>query len=177
MRILAINGSLRTGLTNGALLRAAGTLAPAGMQVDLYEGLGALPHFNPDLDAPGMTPPPSVAEFRALIANAQGVLISSPEYAHGVPGALKNALDWAVSGNEFTDKPVVLWNAAPTGGEHAHAALRETLVTMGAKFLDDACLRAPLVRRQIDAQGKLTDAALAGQLTGSLVKLAAIRCD
>ena len=93
MKILAISGSLRRVSSNSTLLRAATLLAPEGMEITLFEGLGGLPHFNPDLEG---TEPPSVPDFRARLQAADGVLICSPEYAHGVPGVLKNALDWVV---------------------------------------------------------------------------------
>src|SRR5271165_5402171 len=92
MRILAISGSLRSTSSNTAVLRAARTVAPSGVDIIIYEGLGALPHFNPDLD--GNKPPQSVLELRYEVGLADALLISSPEYAHGVPGCLKNALDW-----------------------------------------------------------------------------------
>ncbi len=127
MKIIAICGSLRAQSSNLALLRAATNL---GIDVQIYEGLGSLPHFNPDDDVEGATPPAAVAELRSLLANADGILISSPEYAHGVPGSLKNALDWLVSDGALVDKPVALINASPTGGEFARDALVETLRTM-----------------------------------------------
>jgi NAD(P)H-dependent FMN reductase len=127
MKILAICGSLRAQSSNLALLRAAATIAA---EVEIYEGLGDLPHFNPDDDVEGATPPPAVAELRAMLAEADGILISSPEYAHGVPGSLKNALDWLVSDGALVDKPVALINASPVGGEFARDSLLETLRTM-----------------------------------------------
>ena len=127
MKIIAICGSLRAQSSNLALLRAAANL---GIDVQIYEGLGSLPHFNPDDDAEGATPPPAVGELRTLLASADGILISSPEYAHGVPGSLKNALDWLVSDGALVDKPVALINASPVGGEFARDSLVETLRTM-----------------------------------------------
>ena len=127
MKIIAICGSLRAQSSNLALLRAATNL---GIDVQIYGGVGSLPHFNPDDDVEGATPPPAVAELRALLADADGILISSPEYAHGVPGSLKNALDWLVSDGALVDKPVALINASPIGGEFARDSLVETLRTM-----------------------------------------------
>src|SRR5512134_528071 len=117
MKILALSGSLRAGSSNARLLRAAAAVAPPGMAFTFYEALGSLPHFNPDLDGEGATPPPAVAAFRRALGAADGVVISSPEYAHGVPGSLKNALDWLVSSGELTDKPLALLTASPGGGE------------------------------------------------------------
>jgi len=127
MKIIAICGSLRSQSSNLALLRAATTIAA---EVEIYEGLATLPHFNPDDDVEGATPPPAVAELRTMLADADGILISSPEYAHGVPGSLKNALDWLVSDGALVDKPVAVINASPVGGEFARDSLVETLRTM-----------------------------------------------
>jgi chromate reductase, NAD(P)H dehydrogenase (quinone) len=127
MKIIAICGSLRAQSSNLALLRAARKIAA---EVEIYEGLSSLPHFNPDDDVEGATPPPSVAELRAMLAEADGILISSPEYAHGVPGSLKNMLDWLVSDGALVNKPVALINASPVGGEFARDSLVETLRTM-----------------------------------------------
>jgi chromate reductase len=106
MRILAISGSLRASSSNTALLQAAATLATRDVEVVLYEGLGDLPHFNPDLD--GATVPQAVSVWRSKIRDTDGALFSVPEYAHGVPGVLKNGLDWVVGIGEFVDKPVTL---------------------------------------------------------------------
>jgi len=127
MKIIAICGSLRAQSSNLALLRVAATIAA---EVEIYEGLANLPHFNPDDDVEGATPPRAVAELRTMLASADGILISSPEYAHGVPGSLKNALDWLVSDGALVDKPVAVINASPVGGEFARDSLVETLTTM-----------------------------------------------
>ena len=102
-RILAISGSLRSASSNTAVLQAIAALAPTEVQVVLYSGLSELPSFNPDLDT--ATPLPAVSEFRKQLLASDGVLISSPEYAHGVPGTLKNALDWLVRSGELYEKP------------------------------------------------------------------------
>jgi chromate reductase len=130
MNIVAICGSLRTRSSNLALLRAAARVAPDRMNVQLYDGLANLPHFNPDDDEEGAQPPPAVAALRAMLASADGILISTPEYAHGVPGSLKNMLDWLVSDGALVDKPVALISASPVGGQFAQASLVETLRTM-----------------------------------------------
>lgn len=173
MKIVGISGSLRAGSSNAALLHAAAAVAPAGMDIVLYQDMGALPHFNPDLDGIDAVPPPAVAALRALLATADGVLISSPEYAHGVPGSLKNALDWIVSSGELVDKPVVLLNASPSGGEFAQAALLEILRTMSARVLVEASLVAPFVRKKLDPAGNVTDPEVARALGASLAALAA----
>jgi len=146
MLLLAISGSLRADSSNARLLRAAAAVAPEGVRFAFYAGLGALPHFDPDLDGEGATPPPAVAELRRRLAEADGVVISSPEYAHGVPGSLKNALDWIVSSGELTDKPVALVTAAPGGGAFAHPALLATLEVMGARVVPEASLQTSAAR-------------------------------
>jgi len=145
VRILAISGSLRAASSNTALLRAAVLLAPEGVQITVYDGLGELPHFNPDLE---VAEPPVVTEFRRLIRTSDGLLISSPEYAHGVPGVLKNALDWLVGGDEFIGKPVALLNASPRA-THAQASLRETVTTMSGRIVDEACIAVPLLAQNL----------------------------
>jgi chromate reductase, NAD(P)H dehydrogenase (quinone) len=171
MRILAISGSLRSASSNRKLLAEAARLAPDGIEVVFYRGLGELPHFNPDLDEEGMTPPAAVAGLRAQISSSQALLISTPEYAHGFPGSLKNALDWLVSYPDFAGKPVALINASPAG-KHAQAQLIEVLQTMSARVLFDACLLAPFAKNTLDANGRLTDPALEAALRASLEKLA-----
>jgi chromate reductase, NAD(P)H dehydrogenase (quinone) len=155
MNIVAISGSLRANSSNAALLRAAARVAPEGVSVTFYEGLGELPHFNPDLDEEGSVPPPPVRELRELLIAADAVVISSPEYAHGVPGAFKNMLDWLVSAGELVGKPVALWNASPAGGEFAQNAILETLRTMNWRVVEEASRVKPFVRRKI--AGEVTD--------------------
>jgi chromate reductase len=94
LHILAISGSLRAASSNTAVLQAMAALAPADVTIAMYDRLADLPYFNPDLDREGDTPPASVGDLRAQIGRAEGIVICSPEYAHGVPGVLKNALDW-----------------------------------------------------------------------------------
>ena len=155
MRIVALNGSLRKQSSNAALLRAAQRVAPEGVDIVLYEGVDALPHFNPDLDVEGSEPHDAVRELREMLIDADAILISSPEYAHGVPGAFKNVLDWLVSTGELVDKPVALLNAAPVGGTYAQNALLETLRTMNWRIIEAATRIEPWVRRKI--VGELED--------------------
>ncbi len=146
--VVAISGSLRAGSSNAALLRAAANVAPEGVRFVFYEGMNDLPHFNPDLDAEGSVPPEPVRQLRELLIAADAILISSPEYAHGVPGAFKNLLDWLVSTGELVGKPVAILNAAPVGGEYAQNAILETLRTMNWRVVDEACRVAPFVKRK-----------------------------
>ena len=169
MRILAISGSLRRVSSNTALLRAAARLAPAGMEVVLYGGLGDLPHFNPDLEE---AEPSQVTDLRAQVRSVDGLLISSPEYAHGVPGSLKNALDWVVGTGEFVSKPVALINTSPRAF-HAQASLRETLTTMSAQVVSDACVELPLLGKKLDVTGILADEDIPGVIRAGLIQFAA----
>lgn len=152
MRVLAISGSLRRGSSNTALLQLAAELAPPGMLVTLFPLLGDLPHFNPDLDA-GIPPDP-ILDLRRAVGEADAVLISSPEYAHGPPGVLKNALDWLVGSLEFPEKPVALVNASPLA-THAQASLVATLTVMNADLVVDGWVTIPVTRGDIDAAGQI----------------------
>ena len=158
VKIVGIAGSLRRSSSNAALLRAAAELVPPGVTIAVYDGVGELPHFNPDLDETGSEPPPPVSELRELLIHADAVVISSPEYAHGVPGSLKNMLDWLVSTGELVGKPVALVNAAAAGGQYAQAALLETLRTMNWRIVDRACILEPFVTRRITEDLKETAA-------------------
>jgi NAD(P)H-dependent FMN reductase/RimJ/RimL family protein N-acetyltransferase len=170
LRILAIPGSLRARSTNLLLLEAAALLAPPEVQVGIFSRLGEIPLFQPDA-APDAATPDAVAALRQAITAADAVAFSAPEYAHGLPGALKNALDWLVSGIEFTHKPVVLFNASARS-VYAQAALREVLITMGADFLDEACLTVPLTADARTPQQLAADPAIAPRITAALQRLA-----
>ena len=154
MRILAISGSLRSRSSNTALLRAAGRLAPADVVLTLHSGLANLPYFNSDLD--GDAPPAEVAGFRAEVRTADAIVISSPEYAHGVPGVLKNALDWLVGSTDIIGKPVALINAS-SRATLAHASLADTLSTIGARIVPEASITVPLTGRKLDEDGMVID--------------------
>jgi chromate reductase len=155
------------------LLRAVVRVAPGDAEVVLYEGVGALPHFNPDLDGEGSEPPQAVRELRELLIGADAIVISSPEYAHGVPGAFKNLLDWLVSTGELVGKPVALLNASPSGGAYAQSALLETLRTMNWRVIDEASLLEPFVRRRIF--GELEDDDALATLRKAIAALTALR--
>ena len=147
LKVLALSGSLRKTSLNTAMLVMAGASAPTGVCVTLYGGLGGLPLFNPDLE---LNLPDKVTELLDQIAQADALLIASPEYAHGVSGVMKNALDWMVSSAVFVDKPVALWNASPRASI-ALAALRETLAVMSARLIDTASLK--LLIKSMDPAG------------------------
>ena len=168
MRVLGISGSLRSDSSNHALLRAIPQLAP-DCTVVIYDGIAALPHFSPDRD---VEPAPSeVARLRTLVREAEALVVSSPEYAHGMPGSLKNALDWLVSSGELEGKPLALLVASPSGGQYAQASLTPTLEVMGAALV--AATAFTFTRKQIDDTGRLVDHAVAETLRTSLAALAA----
>lgn len=168
VNLLAISGSLRARSSNTAALVAASRLAPAGASIELYDGLASLPHFNPDLDLEGMEPPPEVGRLRTLVADAGGVIFSTPEYAHGLPGSLKNALDWLVSAPAFYAKPVALVDASPRFSVHARASLLEVLSTMGTRLVPEAIVDLPLRGTKLDADGIVATPALADALRAGL---------
>lgn len=155
-RLLTLSGSLRVGSSNSALLLAASRLATKEVRVTALEGLAALPAFNPD-DEMGDAPiPHAVMTWRSALANADAVLISSPEYAHGVPGVLKNALDWVVGSGEFVGKPVGVLNAS-TASQYAHPQILETLGVMSASLIPDACQVVNVPRRGVTVDALLAD--------------------
>lgn len=169
MKILAISGSLRSTSSNSALLRAAARLAPPGVEIDLYDGLERLPLFSPDLDVEPL--PPSVKELRTRIAGVDTLMISSPEYAHGMPGALKNALDWLVSAVEALGKRALLLSASPGGAAHAHAQLAEVLRTMGFDLVDAGA--HVFTRARLDASGEVAGPEMLAVIERALADLAA----
>jgi chromate reductase len=141
MNILGLSGSLRAASINSMLLRATALLAPEDINLSIFNGLGELPLFNPDLYA---RLPMSVVAFHRAIADADAVLFASPEYAHGVTGTIKNALDWLVGYEPFASKIVAVVNASPRA-HHADDALRETLRTMAAVIVESASISLPLL--------------------------------
>ncbi len=165
MKIIAISGSLRATSLNTAVLQAAARLVPAGVGIELFEGIGKLPFFNSDLE--GERLPEEVASFRTIIGAADGLLISSPEYARGVAGVMKNALDWLVGSHEFPGKPVALINTSPRA-THAPASLTLTLETMSAQLVRDASITLPLLGTANDADSIAANPEFAGPLRDAL---------
>lgn len=143
MKIVTLSGSLRAGSINSALLQTLASLAPPGMTV-VAASIGLLPLFNPDLEA---ALPTAVVRFHAEISAADALVIASPEYAHGVSGVIKNALDWLVGLEAFARKPIAVLNASPRAS-HADAALHETLLTMAAVVVNGRSFMVPLTGSQ-----------------------------
>jgi chromate reductase, NAD(P)H dehydrogenase (quinone) len=165
LQILAISGSLRAISSNTAVLQAAAMLASENVAITFYSGLAYLPHFNPDLDIEPL--PDSVIALRQQIQECDGLLISSPEYAHGVPGTMKNALDWLVSSLEFPEKPVALINTNPRA-TIALASLIEILTVMSAKIIESANITLPIAGSRLDAAGIAADAELSSCLKNAI---------
>jgi NAD(P)H-dependent FMN reductase len=165
--ILAISGSLRTASLNTMLLKATARLANPSVAIRLFQGIGELPLFNPDIEA---TDPPAVARFRAALLESDAVLIASPEYAHGVTGAMKNALDWMVGNETFVNKPVALFNASPRSG-HAQASLKETLSVMSACIIEDACIAIPVQGSGMTEDGIVANPDISSALRDALACL------
>lgn len=169
MKIVGVCGSLRSGSLNAAVLRSAAELFVPPWSIAVEPDLGRLPFFNADVEATDL--PPVVAGLRARLGESDGLLIATPEYAHGTSGVLKNALEWLVGGGELSGKPVALMSASPaaTGGNRAQAWLRETLTVMGAHVLPDGLLipMAPL----LISGGRLTDEATLRQVADLLDRL------
>jgi len=170
LRVLAISGSLRARASNTSLLRLAMKVAPDDMTIVMYDGLASLPHFNPDDDV-GVPPAPVLA-LRAQVGEADGLLICSPEYAHGMPGSLKNALDWLVSALEPIGMPVLLVSASPSGAEHAHAQLLEVLRTMSMQVVDGGAHK--FSRAKIGPNDEITAPELVAALTAGFAQLAEV---
>lgn len=148
MKILAVSGSARRLSTNTALLRALQAIAPDGIAVQVYDGIGDLPVFSPDRE--GADLPDDVRNFQQAIADCDGLLLSSPEYVRSIPGGLKNAIDWLVSGDQVVDKPIALVHASHRGDDML-AALRMVLSTISANFTDSLFFRLPVMKETPEA--------------------------
>ncbi|MDQ3036518.1 MAG: NAD(P)H-dependent oxidoreductase [Myxococcota bacterium] len=135
MKILGLCGSLQASSSNRTLLETAASLAPEGVELVLYDGLRALPQFDPDLDARGA--PAEVAELRTQLAGADALMITCPEYGHSMPGSLKNAIDWVIGSGELEQKIVAITAAVshPERGRLGLGALRGTLGAVSARVV------------------------------------------
>ena len=155
-KVLAISGSTRAQSTNLNYIKAISELGADVFSVELFERLLDIPAFNPDDDTD--SPPARVADFRHQLKKADGILICTPEYAMGVPGSLKNAIDWTVSSMEFSQKPVALITASLSGLK-GHAALLETLHVIESRMTDETGLVISFAKTKISPDCKITDEA------------------
>jgi chromate reductase len=158
--VCGIAGSLRRASYNRALLRAAQELAPEGMEIRIFDGVGDLPLFNEDLEAQG--DPEPVLALRRAIGEADALLIATPEYNHGVPGVLKNAIDWASRpprGSVLAGKPAALFGASPgiTGTARGQTQLRASFVFTQTPALLQPEILVYRAHEKFDAEGRLTD--------------------
>jgi len=159
IRILGISGSLRANSSASAVLNIVASLVPEQVEFTIYTGLAEVPAFNDSNEIPE-----TVEEFIKLLSGADGVFFVIPEYAFGVPGALKNALDWTVSSSTaFPDKPVALITAA-TGGDKAHAAFLLTLKAISAKIPEGATLLLSFIRSKLNEKNEVKDPATLDQV-------------
>jgi chromate reductase len=177
VRVLAISGSLREESFNTALARAAVELAPSGVEVELYDGLGRLPHYTQDLDEVAAELPEAVRDLRERIEAADALLVVTPEYNGSVPGVLKNAFDWVSArhrGSSLAGKTVAI--AGATTGQYgaiwAQQDLRKILGISGARVIEG---ELPVSRAQnvFDGSGRLRDQLVADRMRGHLAALIA----
>jgi chromate reductase len=159
IKILGISGSLRANSSATATLNTVAGLVPEQVEFTIYNGLAQIPAFNDSNEMPQ-----TVATFIELLSEADGVFFVIPEYAFGVPGALKNALDWTVSSaTAFPDKPVALITAA-TGGDKAHAAFLLTLKAISSKIPEGATLLISFIRSKLNEKNEVKDIATLDQI-------------
>ena len=173
MEVLAIAGSLRTQSSNAAFVRAIAQLIPPNTTFKIYDGLGNLLPFSPDIDTE--TPPQSVTHLRTQISDADAVLICTPEYAYGMPGVLKNALDWLVSSGSLYKKPVAALSASPSdrGGDRALDWLLQTLTALDATVPAKASFAVPFVKEKL-ANDQISDSETATQICSLFESLEAV---
>jgi len=159
IKILGISGSLRSNSSATAILNVVSGLVPENVEFSIYNELAEIPAFNDSNEIPE-----PVAHFIKLLSEADGVFFCIPEYAFGVPGALKNALDWTVSSSTaFPNKSVALITAA-TGGDKAHAAFLLTLKAMSSKISEGATLLLSFIRSKLNEKNEVNDMATMDQI-------------
>jgi chromate reductase len=174
MRVMLVSGSLRGRSSSTALLRTAQIASPEGVTAVLFDGLGDLPHFNPDDDVDPLHP--AVADLRAQIRGADALLLSTPEYAGALPGSFKNLLEWAIGDGQagsIYKKPVAWINAsASTGATDAHESLRKVLRYTGSEVVESACADVPVPRQAVGEDGLIADLVIRERVTRVLMALA-----
>lgn len=171
--MVSLCGSLRRGSVNAAVLETARRIAPPGMTVTAFDAMRELPAFDPDDDREPLPAP--VAALRGAIADADALLVCTPEYAGALPGAFKNLLDWTVGAPDMDGMPVAWVNAsgvaAPTGGADAHESLRKVLGYVNAAIVEDACVRVPVMRGMVGEDGTVEDPGVRAAVAGVLAAL------
>lgn len=176
MRILAIAGSIRENSYNLALLKSLVLIAGKDIDIQIFKHLKDIPVFSPAAENTGTNETEIPEPVKFLITelhSADGVIISTPEYAHGIPGALKNALDWLVSTDALVLKPVMVTSVSTSelGGVRSHGPLVMVLSAMNASVVVDASLNIPFAHNKFDNEGKLNDALSEKALSASLAIL------
>lgn len=168
--VVLVSGSTRAGSTNTAALRTAAALAVPGVEATLWERLVDVPAFVPE---DGAEPPAVVAELRDLLGSADAVVFCTPEYAGTLPGSLKNAVDWLVGSGELYRKPVAWINVgAPGRGGGAEATLATVLGYVDAEVVEPACVRIPIARDLVGANGTVHDPNIRDRLAAQLATVA-----
>ena len=168
-KFVALSGSLRKLSYNSSALEALSLLSVDIANINIIT-LGDLPLFNPDREQDEIS---AVLTLKSQLKSADGLIISSPEYAHGISGVMKNALDWLVSGEEFVNIPIMLINTSPRA-THAQQMLREIIVTMSGNIIEKSCVVIPLLGTSLDAQGVVVDAKLSGLLKTGIDELCSV---
>ncbi|TYP70179.1 NADPH-dependent FMN reductase [Paenibacillus methanolicus] len=173
MIVLGISGSLRAQSSNTRLLASIGSMMPAGTEFRMHHGLANLPHFSPDLDGDEAQVDGAVREWREELRASDACVICTPEYARGVPGSLKNALDWSVSSGEFMNMPTAVLSASPhaDGGSTALHSLTLTLQMMSAAIPEKATMAVPFISKIIAADGSVTDTDISSSLRDMVTAL------
>jgi NAD(P)H-dependent FMN reductase len=164
LRILGVSGSLRAASTNSRLLAAASTFMPAEVDMRVTSLVAKLPLFNPDVDPDS---DPVVHGWVGEMRVADGLIISTPEYARGYPGALKNALDWLVSTDAFVNKPFMQLNAS-TRSTLGPQTLTTVLETMSGVHIASASTMLPLLGRNLEVAEILADPELASGIGNAI---------
>lgn len=157
MELLAIPGSIRADSYNLALLQAMSLLAPQGIHINVFEKMKNIPIFDPSIDDENLPEP--VVDLVSKLRASDGVIISTPEYAHGIPGVLKNMLDWLVSSDVLIVKPIVVTSVSTSGlgGVRAHSPLVLVLSAMNTHIVIEGSLNVPYANKKFDANNHLQD--------------------
>jgi NAD(P)H-dependent FMN reductase len=175
MRVLLLSGSLRARSTNTATLRTAQACAPDSVEPVFFDGIRDLPAFDPDLD--GATVPTVVAALRSEVHRAHALLLSTPEYAGGLPGSFKNVLDWLIGDAEsgsIYEKPVAWINASPRGAVHAHESLRLVLSYAHAHIVEAACVHVEVTHASVGDDGLVSDPVARDRIAYAITQLVGI---